>query len=582
MVEEKEIPAAAEEEAVAGTTEVVEESSKEVGETATTIVKADEISGTEVCFEEMDVLVKKNLDDQDRIEVGETHDLEPEEDFDTGPKKRGWREPELSIIKKVGGKKNPLRGKKILMLETPQLLEWQMLEKLGAEEQNATIVERKKKDAKRMQELLPKAKVIPKDIREWVVEQAYEKLAGQEAKMEKMGIPLDGSAKANSFIMGSRYAKFRISPKLFDWVWRDPNYKKYASCLSDYLQEPYFFYPQQASFNIDPDKSFDLISLDTKSKYHTFDDTIKLMILMGFLPDKGILATNFVGHRESDLKKRNYESAFIRNQFEDGRYIDWLSKLQGELNEKREESISLDLVDHFCSTCLFNEWSIKNPNNPIFNTLAFKAIHRALKASQISPYCADDLLWGEAMRNWATIEATINKWGFSKEQIRAYLITYFGNNIFGMLIEREWTLRCRRLFRPVFESLPHNQKKKVQKWSERKEYRKITKVSDFWGTRLTYATTAVLGGQMMPVRHKAFGYIGGKRTPMKSDFIHMRQVGAAFSFSADEINQIGESLFLDKPVQIENPKKLVAAIEQDRKLQNHIIQMKKNIKRTQV
>ena len=96
----------------------------------------------------LDFLLQSSTIKKRKIEIYDSG-TQNDPDYDNPDKEKGWRQPIANIVEQAWGKANPLRGKRMLILDTPKLLEWRMLEKMGGEERNLTIVERDKKKAAR-------------------------------------------------------------------------------------------------------------------------------------------------------------------------------------------------------------------------------------------------------------------------------------------------------------------------------------------------------------------------------------------------------------------------------------------------
>lgn len=236
------------------------------------------------------------------IELGEDHDLAENPDYDNGAKERGWRDPYRRMVEKAWGHNNPMRGKKMLILESPQLLEWQMLERMGASEADLTIVERNQKDAAFMQEKLPKAKVINNTLFEYLASLAAQRIEdlGHTEWWREIGVQRDDP---HSYFVGERKGeKYFLEQGIFDELLQEFGHVESFAALA---RHPNFVFFRTPAYPVTRG-TFDLVSFDTKSKFETVLPEITAVHSLGLLADDNLFFTNFFGQRESRYQQEGY------------------------------------------------------------------------------------------------------------------------------------------------------------------------------------------------------------------------------------------------------------------------------------
>lgn len=243
--------------------------------------------------------------------TGETYEkLDPK--YDTEGKRLGWRIPEERMIRRSFKGRNPLSGKRVLMFETPQLLEWRELERLGAESQNLTIVERDQIKAAHLRELLPKARVVAATLDDWLVQEAHTRMS--DAEYERCQIPRDADTPLD--FLGPYVAR-RYYPdrSVFSGLRVHPMIPMDDPKLNAFFRRPYVDLKQTSDLTDPSDPGFDLVSLDTKGQLVSFKQALKLMFKMGFLRDGSVLCTNFLAQREMKKAKASYQESLRTNNF---------------------------------------------------------------------------------------------------------------------------------------------------------------------------------------------------------------------------------------------------------------------------
>lgn len=296
-----------------------------------------------------------------------TNDDDP--DYDNLPKQKGWREPEQRMIERAFGRHDTaLRGRRILLLETPALHEWKMLQSLyGAEEQNLTIVERDPNKAEQMQALLPRATIVNNTLQEHFGSIAARRLAPEMGLWSQYGVTADDST---TFVMPGIFTALMPDQRAFKWLKDDH--------MFDVKREPQspFFVTRKNTPSIPSVESeaFDLISLDTKGVAESEHYTLLLLFKLGLLRDGGVLCTNFLSQREVD-KGRFYDMSIMASQALTVGH-DFNRELDGALGDRRSIAIPLRIIEHaFAGADVFGARAYHNPYSNLYRMLEPTLLH---------------------------------------------------------------------------------------------------------------------------------------------------------------------------------------------------------------
>lgn len=445
--------------------------------------------------------------------------------YDNEAKLRGWRVPEEAMITKAWGHNQPLRGRRMLILEDPEgLHEWRMLERLGGEEQNLTVVERDEEKVSRLRTLLPRAQVFHSNVEDWVVDTGYARMQGkaEQAVLETRRLPLLRSElRSNRDFLAPRMAReIRLPAAWFTWMLRDPRLAIHRAEIGAFLADPLIYGWRNFEVPDDPKGSFDLVSLDTKGHFSSLYLALELLTKMGLLRDDGILCTNFLGQRESEEQQGRYGQAFNVMQFIDNVSHPWTERKREPLKEQRN-GISLSLHEMLRSgRGLQGGIGFDNPDSELY-----------MASAEEWPMVDKELILSVLNRIFSS-HGNINEQGVP-DVPRGDLLKAFKFSAHAVILDTLFHLRCRRVFSPD-GALPPRVKKglepvkllPMERWKPLPTMYKaddILSMRDRVGELISTPIYAHTTGERHVVNQTAFEYRASRST-MLTDFIHVRDL----------------------------------------------------------
>lgn len=443
------------------------------------------------------------------IEVNDRAAGETDPNYDNEAKRLGWRIPEEAMIKRAFGRHSPLRGKRILLLEAPALLEWKMLEKLGADQNHLTIVERFEPSYRELRCLLPVANVIYDDLDHYLAVMADERLAHRRAQLREWGVsPEDPS----SYVIPKTKRLIGLNPETFRGL-------QIADDSKDFFENPETEIQHNFQIPEIAEDQFDLISFDTKGLFDSGIMTVMLMFKMGLLKPNSVLATNFMAQREAGRAKKVYNGSLAAAQLMEQRETDWMSvATDGTFKEARSLAISLRLIEIAQSGQSMFKAMSDAPGDPLF-----EAIRGDVMNLGFSPTIAAKLdRYSEVYGHYRDGVFNVPERDTSKIHVEM---------LWEILFDVAYRQRCAAVFGPMVKQL--RAKKDNKKMSQlvypdmkppgedsRENLKKWLESS--YGSRVSDLIYVDRSGSMTAQAHDATVYRGG-RVNMHADFLHYRR-----------------------------------------------------------
>jgi len=296
--------------------------------------------------------------------------VESDPNYDNEAKNRGWREPMRRMIERAWGKEALLKGRRMLILDTPRLLEWNMLKSLGGEEKNLTIVERDSGKVEELRRLLPEANIVSMSLQDWLTGIFQKRTVGMRDELSKRGFPVDGAGVSLADVSkSSRNIRMKVNPSLVEWMRTDPRFAHYGEAFRQYLDAPYFLIREAIDVPSCDDDMFDLVSLDTTSRFAALRQLVEVVLNLEILGRDGVLCTNCVGQREIDVDKNWLAHSLQIEQVSDFTGRDWVQFTEGSVSDlKVGVSLALlKMVSHAADQ--YGHRSFCNTSSPFFNAV---------------------------------------------------------------------------------------------------------------------------------------------------------------------------------------------------------------------
>lgn len=471
------------------------------------------------------------------IEVVKDRTLAKEPNYDNPAKEKGYRDPECEMVERVWGKNNPLRGKRIMLLETPALHEWKRLEKLGAEERLLTIVEEDRERAARMAESVPKAQVVAKNLFEHLADETEVRLnkAGISKQWEAFGV---NSKNPRSYVRSPRefWSPISLNPASFKGL-KIPRIPSHT------------FRRNNVEIPKDPEKKFDLISFDAIREFSSEADTLVLLFKLGLLGHNSILCTNFFAMREDVSAQMFYRSrVLLQRQMDQAQAFKgdgyWEGRAMQDLMAARGDAISLELLSIIKKGR--DQGRACTANNP-FSLYYTSLIDRI---SQVQPQTMLEIL-DHIQKH---IHLPIAKEAMEKlpEQERQKIYSQVENYIFDLLFESImndiFESECINVFSKLELFKTSRLRKKIYPKGNPKRYIRSTDgtpsdsiLGRNFPAFLTPILLAHLHSQMSVVHHTSYGYFNSSK--MNSDFFHLRDPIRELGIPHDLLKNLLNMLF---------------------------------------
>ncbi|MBT3705181.1 hypothetical protein HOG17_05380 [Candidatus Peregrinibacteria bacterium] len=383
-----------------------------------------------------------------QVEVNGVWEGDP--DYDNEAKERGWRQPMKRMMEKAWGKEQPLKGKKMLILDTPRLLEWRMLKEMGGEEKNLTIVEQDPEKAKELKRLLPEATIVDMSLQDWLASIFGKRVVGMEDELLKRKFPVgERSITFKEMLTSSLNVSVDFHPQLLEWMRYDPRFANYGSDFWSFLENPRFFMREAIDIPRVEEDRFDFVSLDTTSKFPTLRRILEALLNLELLGEDGVICTNCVGQREVDEDKDELRHSIQIQQAMDLQGVDWLQFAEGDISDLRT-GVSLYLLKMVgMAADQYGHRSLCNRSLPLF-----KAVSRSefLSSQQAIGTSIEQLIGGFGKFG---ADGLLEK-GSEKD-----LIYDLQRGVIRGSLDRAFRLMARKFFRAPFRRLGPKHKKTI-------------------------------------------------------------------------------------------------------------------------
>lgn len=496
--------------------------------------------------------VEKYMAGKTKVEVDEPGESDP--DYANEAKERGWREPERRMIETAWGKEVPLRGKRMLIMETPRLLEWSMLKEMGGEEQNLTIVERDERKAEEMKKLLPTANVVHATLDHWLGKKGVDRCKGREDLLADSGIPTDGTAKHTNFFWPDRVRNVSIPSEGLRWLQGEPFYPYFSKELVAFLNDPYFQVPISVGFESVDEEAYDFVSLDGTETFSSLRQYLQAVMMMGLVKKDAVICTNFVGQRDGAYDKALLDASLRAEHYFDqyGRNY-WAEMFDKPLKDKREV-VSLDLAeiatngrDQYCSASFGNADS---PLFKLFESTGFQIDGRFLR-----------IVVDKFLREFEAQKNDMSILHESSARLKK-LITF---SALPASMALSFRSRGRKLFVPMGKRLSPKNLAKLGRRSvgdllAPPGVKRDLEGVGFFADVLCSIVYSHMTGQTNVQNHEACGYRGG-RVNMMSDFMHVRQMTSLLGVPEAVLDRLTEAVMQNRPPMGVKPRDLIDPIK---------------------